>query len=360
MSDHLFFVGTYSQRGSKGIYAVRLASETGAMTIIGDTSANNASFLCLSPDGKYLYAASETGERPDGKRGGALLSYAVQGSNLKQLSEQPVEGQYTCHVACSPNGRWLVASNYGDGTHVVVPVGANGMLGKPTDIVANSGSPGPGQSGGHAHSATFSVDGAFVYGCDLGLDRICVYRLDDASGKLIPASATVLPPGAGPRHFALHPKLATAYVINELNSTVTMFTRNPSTGALTAEQTTETLPRAAEVERRAGRLKNSCADIHVSPDGKTLYGSNRGHDSLAVFAVNERTGKLTATGHVPTGGKNPRNFGLVPKTALLLAANMDGDNVLSFKRGGDKAGEVPTPTGATLAIPAPVCVLPVP
>ncbi|MBC8137711.1 MAG: lactonase family protein [Fibrella sp.] len=359
MSDHLFFVGTYSQRGSKGIYAVRVASATGVMTIVGDTPANNASFLCLSPDAKYLFAVSETGERPDGKRGGAVTSFAVQGTSLKQLSEQPVEGAYTCHVACSPNGKWLVASNYGDGTHAVVPVGANGTLGKPTDIVTNAGAPGPNQKSGHAHSATFSSDGKFAYACDLGLDRVCVYRLDDKSGKLTLASAAVLPPGAGPRHFAVHPKLATAYAINELNSTITAFTRNPSTGALSAKQTVETLPGEVEAERRAGSRKNSCADIHLSANGRTLYGSNRGHDSVAVFAVDERTGQLTATGHVSTGGKNPRNFSLIPKTPLLLAANQDGDNILAFRH-SDTAGNVPKPTGATLAVPAPVCILPVP
>lgn len=360
MSDNLFFVGTYSQRGSKGIYAVRAASDTGAMTIIGDTPAKDASFLCLSPDAKYLFAVSETGERPDGKKGGAVVSFAVQGSNLKQLSEQPVEGTYTCHVACSPNGKWLVASNYGDGTHTVVPVGANGILGKFTDKVTNSGAPGPNQKGGHAHSANFSKDGKFVYACDLGLDRVCVYRLDEATGKLTLTSSAVLPPGSGPRHFAFHPKLPMAYVINELNSTVTTFALNTSTGALTAKQTSETLPREAEAERRAGKLKNSCADIHLSADGKTLYGSNRGHDSIAVFAVNEKTGELTPTGHFSTGGKNPRNFGLIPKTPILLAANQDGDNILAFRRGSDKSGDVPKPTGATLAVPAPVCVLPVP
>jgi 6-phosphogluconolactonase len=360
MSDHVFFVGTYSQRGSKGIYGVRVASDTGAMTIVSDTPANNASFLCFSPDKRYLFAVSETGQRPDGQSGGAVTSFAVQGSGLKQLSEQPVEGTYTCHVACSPNGKWLVASNYGDGTHTVVPVGANGVLGKFTDKVTNAGTPGPNQKGGHAHSATFSPDGKYVYACDLGLDRVCVYRLDDASGKLTLASATVLPAGAGPRHFALHPKLPVAYAINELNSTVTTFNRNPTTGALTIAQATETLPKDVEADRRAGKLKNSCADIHLSPDGKTLYGSNRGHDSIAIFAVNDRTGALTPTGHIPTGGKNPRNFGLVPKTNLLLAANQDGDNILAFRRAGDKAGDVPKATGTTLAVPAPVCVLPMP
>ncbi|MBC7806250.1 MAG: lactonase family protein, partial [Akkermansiaceae bacterium] len=254
------------------------------------------------------------------------------------------------------NGRWLVASNYGDGTHAAVPVGADGVLGRPTDIVTNPGKPGPNQKGGHAHSATFSKDGKFVYACDLGLDRVPVYRLDDKTGKMTLASAAAAPPGAGPRHFAVHPRLAAAYAINELNSTVTTFSRNPSTGALTTKQTSETLPREAEAERRAGRLKNSCADIHLSADGKTLYGSNRGHDSIAVFAVNARTGELTPTGHISTGGKNPRNFGLIPKTPLLLAANQDGDNILAFRH-GDKAGDVPKPTGATLTVPAPVCLV---
>lgn len=360
MSDHLFFVGTYSQRGSKGIYSVRVNSDTGAMTIVGDAPAINPSFLCLSPDAKYLFAASETGERPDGRRGGAVMSFAIQGTQLKLLSEQPVEGTSTCHVACSPDGKFLVASNYGDGTHAVVPVGANGVLGKRTHVIVNEGTPGPNQKGGHAHSATFSEDGRFVYACDLGLDRVLVYRLDERAGKLILSSAAVLPAGSGPRHFALHPRLPVAYAINELNSTVTTFARNRSNGSLTAKQSSETLPREVEEDRKEGKARNYCADIHLSADGKTLYGSNRGHDSIAIFAVNGRTGKLTPTGHVPTGGKNPRNFGLIPKTALLLAANQDGDNILAFRHGSDKAGDVPKATGAKLSVPAPVCVLPMP
>ncbi len=359
MADNIFFVGTYSQRGSKGIYTVRLAPETGAMTIVGDASAKNPSFLCLSPDSRYLFAVNEGGVRPDGKPGGSVLSYAIHGTNLSQLSEQGVEGQSHCHVACSPNGRWIVSSSYGTGVHVVLPVEANGALGKPTDTVTNPGTPGPNQQGGHAHSATFSPDGRFVYACDLGLDRVIVYRFDSDRGKLVFASAATLAPGSGPRHFTIHPTLRCAYAIDELNSTVTTFARDIQTGALTAKQTTGTLPPDAESERRAGRLKNSCADIHLSPDGKTLYGSNRGHDSIAVFAVNTASGELTPTGHVPTGGKNPRNFGLIPKTNLLLAANQDGDSLVAFRR-GDRTGEIPKPTGEKLSVPAPVCILPLP
>ena len=359
MRDSLVFVGTYSQRGSKGIYALRVAADTGAMTVVGSTPARDASFLCTSPDNRFLFAVSETGDRPDGAKGSAVNSFAINGPSLTPINEQNVNGTYCCHVACSPDGKWIICSNYGDGTHTILPVSATGVIGKPTDFFTNPGTPGPNQQSGHAHHAIFTPDGKFIYVCDLGLDIVGVYRFDNEHGRTQFASAASLPPGAGPRHIALHPKLPMAYVISELNSTVTVFARNTDTGALTVKQTLDTLPANVAQDRRAGKFHTSCAEVVLSADGQTLYGSNRGHDSLAVFAVDKKTGELTATGYVSTEGKNPRHFCLIPKTSVLLAANQDGDNIVAFRH-NDKAGDVPKPTGEKLAIPAPVCVWPVP
>ncbi len=359
MSDVIFFVGTYNQRGGKGVYTVR-ADPHGAMRVVHDASVNNASFLAVSPNGRFLYAVNEAGEF-NGAPGGGVTALAITDDTgaLAPLNAVNVRGNGPCHVSVHPGGAWLVVSCYGDGTHTVVRVRDDGGLdAPPTDYAFNTGELGPGQKSKHAHSATFTPDGKFVYTCDLGLDRVSVYAFDDKRGQLKAVSSVAQPSGAGPRHFSLHPKLSAAYAINELNSTITVFRRDAKTGALTPAQTISTLTDAQAAAFKDGKLTNSCADIHLSRDGEFLYGSNRGADSIAVFHV-EKDATLKPIGEASSGGKTPRNFALLstvsPSADWLFAANQNSDNVVGFHR--DRNGTL-VRTGEALALPTPVCVLP--
>lgn len=344
----LVFVGTYSLRGSEGVYVFRLDPATGALDRVGVAASENPSFLALSPDARFLYTANETGEY-EGRPGGSVSAFAVEpkAGALRFLNRQAARGLSPCHVATSPAGRWLLVANYGDGTHTVLPIGADGRLGAVANQIHNAGTPGPGQGGGHAHCTRVTPDGRFALACDLGLDRVIVYALDEARGTLVEKSSLALPPGAGPRHLAFHPTLPRVYVINELNSTVAVLARDTATGVLAPLQTVSTLPKGFTGH-------NGCADIHLSPDGRFLYGSNRGHDSLAAFAVDAHSGTLTARGHAPTGGRTPRSFAVLPD-GLILVANQDTDTIVAFRAGRDG---LPVPTGAVTHVPAPVCVLP--
>lgn len=345
----LVFVGTYSLRGSVGVYTFRLDAATGALTQVGATPSENPSFLALASESRFLYAANEIGEYGE-RPGGAVSAFAVDKNTgtLLPLNRQAARGLSPCHVTTSPAGRWLLVANYGDGTHTVLPIERDGRLGAASNQVTNAGAPGPGQKGGHAHCTRFTPDGHYALACDLGLDRVFVRAWDEARGTLRESSSLALPPGAGPRHLAFHPTLPRVYVINELNSTLTVLAWDAAHGTLTPVQTVSTLP--------AGFTgHNGCADVHVSADGRFLYGSNRGHDSLAAFAIAE-DGWLTPLGYAPTGGRTPRSFAALPN-GLILVANQDTDAIVTFRIGPNG---LPVPTGAVTHVPAPVCVLPMP
>ncbi len=352
MKNSLFiYVGTYSLRGSEGIYTLRLDTATGELVLATTTAADNPSFLALSPDRRTLYAVHEETEI-DGKRGGAVSAYSVDEATgaLAQIgTPQPTFGIASCHVHVDSTGSWLITANYGDGTHSVLPIrSGDGGLGSVVTRRANVGEPGPGQESAHAHSTSLDEETNIAYACDLGLDKVIVYELDPASGNLkeLPEGLS-LPPGSGPRHLVAHPTLPLLYVINELNSTIAVVRRADSGRRLSVEQTISTLPANYDGN-------NQCADIHFSPDLHTLYGSNRGHDSLAIFAVDDQTGLLTPKAHVPTGGHWPRNFAVI-ESGWILVANERSDNLVSFRI--DASG-VPIPTGFVISVPSPACVLP--
>ena len=358
MSENILFIGTYSQHASKGIYTARVEPRTGAMAVLSTTTAENASFLKTSGDGRFLFTVHET----YGATGGSASAFAITDDHgtLAPLNSVTVRGQGPCHLARHPSGDWLVASCYGNGVHSVLPVRSDGHLGEPSATVTNPGTPGPNQKGGHAHSSVFSPDGKFVLACDLGLDRVLTYGFDERNGAMTFLSAAEMPPGAGPRHIALHPTLPVVYVIAEHACTVTVLHRDARAGTLTARQTVSTLPEPLATALKGGRFANTCADLHVSADGRFVYGSNRGHDSIAAFKVG-RDGDLALLGTTPTGGKTPRNFALLPPRKdgaggdLLLAANQESDSVVAFRR--DRNG-VPVRTGDALSVPVPVCVEP--
>lgn len=347
---NLVFVGTYTANNkSEGIYAFRMDPVTGAWTRISQNlpRLSNPSFLAIDSARHRLFSVSEVS---DGQV--AALRYDPESGALTPLNQQPSVGKDPCHLSVEKNGRFLLVANYSSGTFSLLPVAADGSLRPPADTVQDQGT-GPNkarQEGPHAHSINFDPSGKLAYGCDLGTDKIQIFRPDPKNNKLVandPAFATIHP-GGGPRHFAFHPKKRFAYAINELDCTVTAFTFDPKSGALTEIHSITTLPRPFQ-------NGDSCADIHVSPDGKFLYGSNRGHDSIAIFAIDSATGKLSVVGHESTQGKTPRNFALDPTGTFLYAANQSTDSIVAF-RVDQKTGKL-TPTGQKIEVPSPVCIV---
>ncbi len=354
----LVYIGTYTRGESKGIYLYRLNPDTGELGPAGEpVAAVNPSFLVLHPNGRTLYAVTEAG-RWQGKPTGAVAAFARDAATgaLTPLNQQESHGRSPCHLGVDAAGKCLLVANYGTGTVAVLPIAADGSLRPASHTVQHEGSSAhpKRQRGPHAHSFTIAPDSRFAFAADLGIDKLMIYQLDAEAGRLTPNPAcphAALAPGAGPRHFAFHPSARYAYVINELDSTVTAFSYDAATGTLRTIQTVSTLPTGYTGT-------NSCADIHVGASGRWLYGSNRGHDSVAVFAIDSASGQLTPVGHQSTGGKTPRNFAIDPTGTLLLAANQNSDNVVVFKLDPDTG--LPAPTGHSIAVPKPVCVKIVP
>jgi 6-phosphogluconolactonase len=347
------FIGTYTQGESEGIYLYRLDAETGAMEPMGLAArTENPSYLAMHPNGHYLYAVNEVGEF-EGQPGGAVSAFALtESGRLEYLNSQPTGGAAPCYVISDPTGRFVLAANYGGGSVCAMPVRDDGHLIEPTAIVQHEGgswgTP-QRQAGPHAHSVVMGPEGRFVFVADLGLDRIMVYQLEFDSGRLVPndPSWTTLAQGAGPRHLVFHPNRLYAYVINELDSTITTFSYDESRGSLETIQIVPTLPDDYEG-------KNSCADIHLAPSGRFLYGSNRGHDSIAIFAVDGTSGRLTPHGHASTQGRVPRNFAVTPDGRHVLVANQDSDSIATL-RVDTETGDL-VETGLAVEVPSPVCV----
>ena len=347
------YVGTYSTNGSRGIYRLELDAASGALKAEGlAAEAANPSFLAVHPGGRFLYAVNEVGEVA-GQPGGGVTAYAVDGASgaLATLNQQSSRGAGPCHLSVDRRGKNVLVANYGGGSVAVLPIEADGKLGAATAFVQHRGTgPDKGrQEGPHAHWIAADAAERFAVAADLGLDQLAVYRFDAARGTLTPNDppAARLAPGSGPRHVAFHPDGRHAYVINELNSTVTALDYDPARGTFAATQTLPTLP--ADF-----RGNSSTAEIFVHPSGKFVYGSNRGHDSIAAFAIEAGTGRLTPLGNQPTLGKTPRNFAIDPTGAFLLAANQDSNSVVAF-RIDTQTGRL-TPTGQSIEVPMPVCV----
>ena len=346
------YVGTYTSGASQGIYVGQLDLASGQMRLDGVAAeTKNPSFLALHPNRRFLYAVGEIGDFA-GKRTGAVSAFQIEPATgrLQLLNQQSSEGGGPCHLVVDPTGRNVLVANYGGGSVAVLPIDEQGRLEPATAFVQHQGSSVDPrrQQGPHAHSINLDAANRFALVADLGLDKILIYRFDAAAGTLAanePAWATVAP-GAGPRHFAFHPSGKFAYVINELQSSLTAFRYDTARGALAEFQTVSTLP-----ARQPG---NSTAEVQVHPSGRFVYGSNRGHDSIAVFAVDAASGRLTLVEHEPTQGQTPRNFGLDPTGQFLLACNQNSGTVVSF-RIAPETGAL-TPTGQQLEVPAPVCV----
>ena len=352
--QYLAYVGTYtSKTNSKGIYAYRFDSEKGQLTSIGVAAeTTDPSFLAVHPNGKYLYAVNEIGNF-NGGTSGALSAFAIDAKTgtLKFLNQVPTRGAGPCYVSLDKYGEFVLVANYDSGSIASFPVQSDGSLGTTSGFVQHSGS-GPDkerQEGPHAHWIGTSPDNRFALAVDLGLDQVIVYGFDSSKGIFTPmlSGFAKVKPGAGPRHLAFHPDGKFAYVLSEVESSVTVFSYQPKTGTLTSLQTISALPKDFSGHKEA-------AEIVVHPSGKFLYTSNRGHDSIAVFAIDEKKGTLKSLGQVLTGGKTPRHFAIDPTGAYLLAENQESNNIVVFHI--DPATGGLTPTGQTIEVPSPVCI----
>jgi 6-phosphogluconolactonase len=344
------YVGTYTSGKSEGIYGYRMDPATGALTRFNSFKSVNPSFLAIDRSKRYLYAVNEVGKYA-GKASGGVSAFAIDraSGNLRLLNEQATQGADPCHLTIDRKKRTLLVANYTGGSIAVLPVRFDGTLAPSIDLEQHEGSGvKEQQKGPHAHCIILDRLERHALAADLGIDKVMIYRFDQSTGKLTPAKQpwVELQAGAGPRHLTLHPNGKYVYVINELDSTLTVLKYNEVSGTLSQIETVSTLP-----SDFSGA--SFCADVHVSASGKFLYGSNRGHDSIVVFEIDSRTGKLKLVEHVSTGGKWPRNFTLDPTAGFLLVANQRTDNVITFLI-DPHTGRLKS-TGHVEEIPSPVC-----
>ena len=351
------YIGTYTRRESfvdgkaAGIYLYHLDPSSGELTYAATVTGpgtDNPSFLTLGPDKHRLYAVNEfyKSEAPYGM----VSAFAIDPvtGQLNYLNQQSTQGTAPCYVSIEPQGRYCLVANYESGNLCVLPIQKDGRLGEALDTVQFSGSgPNPDrQEGPHAHMVVPDPAGDFILAIDLGTDRLMAFRLDLERGTLRPADPPwmQLPPGTGPRHLVFHPQRPFVYVISELQSTVTVFRYR--SGTFEASQIISTLP--ADFTGQS-----SGAEIQAAPSGRFVYATNRGHDSVAIYAVDQETGHLSLVGHEATQGGGPRTFTIDPSGALLLVANQDTDTVVTFWINQD-SGTLRA-TGHVAAVPTPVC-----
>lgn len=352
---YLVYVGTYTQEGStsKGIYAYRFDPTTTQLTAIGlAAETTNPSFLAVHPNHRFLYAVNEISNYK-GEKSGAVSAFAIDPATgkLTLLNQVASKGADPCYIMVDKSGKYVLVANYTGGSIAVFPVLPDGRLGVTSAFIQHvgHGTNPERQEGPHAHSIDLSQDNRFAIVDDLGLDETLVYKFDSTKGSLIlndPPFAKA-DPGAGPRHFALHPNGKFAYVVNEMGSTVSAFSYDGSAGALRPLQTISTFPKDFSGH-------NDDAEIEIDASGKFLYASNRGHDSIAAFAIDPEKGSLTLIEYAPTKGQTPRSFEISPGGAFLFAANEKSDNIVVF-RVDSKTGRL-TPTGKVLDVAEPVCV----
>lgn len=342
-NEALFYVGTYNTESEKAISLCSLSLSSGEMRVIkGTEGIENPSFLALNGAGSVLYAVSE-------KDQGEVYAFAIDPVSkvLSPLGSRPTEGGAPCYVSVSPKEDYIFVSNYSGGNVNVFPVNDDGSLQEMSDQVkhAGSGTREDRQDAPHPHSVIPDRSGRHILVCDLGLDQIVIYRLED--GKLAKHNELNLQPGSGPRHLAAHPTGQWIYLANELNCTVTVIANDETAGNLSILQQLSTLP-----DHYIAGSDDTAADIHVSSCGRFLYVSNRGQDSVALFHINQSTGLLEAVDWQITGGRTPRNFAIIGDK--LLAANQNSDNITSFSIDSESGRLIPT--GNELEMKSPVCI----
>jgi 6-phosphogluconolactonase len=350
--EQLLYVGTYTEDGrTDGIHLVRMDTRSGKLRLASSVNGGpNPSFLTLHPNGRVLYAVNEV-DKYNGKASGAVSAFAIASDTgaLTRRNEQPSEGGGPCFVSVDRSGRVVLVANYDGGSVALLPIEADGSVAPASQVVKHTGK-GPNadrQEAAHAHCIIADPSNRFALSADLGADRVFVYRLDVEGKSLrhVEGGDGVMRPGAGPRHIAFHPTLPLVFVANELDSTVATLRFDAERGALTPLDVHSTVP-----AKWTGT--NYPADIHIAPSGRTLYVSNRGHNSLAVFSVSS-SGALALEQVVSTDGDWPRNFTLDPTGRWVLVANQKSGSVVVFSR-DQKSGRL-TPTRERIALPSPVC-----
>lgn len=350
--DYLVFVGTYTGSGSEGIYAYRFNSVNGSLMPIGLAARTpNPSFLVLDARGEFLYSVNETDTFRSSStdvRTGAISVFSVnrESGALTQIQQVSSEGAGPCHLSLDRTGRYLFVANYGGGSVAVFPVGADGRLEPHTQFIQGAGSSihPKRQTQPHAHFIQATPDNRFVLIADLGRDQVMAGRFED--GRITLGPSAPVEPGSGPRHLTFSPSRAFHFVLNELTSTITTYSLDPESGTVKALGTVPALP-----EDFSGT--NTSAEI-VTVNGRYLYVSNRGHDTLGLFSIDQQSGNITAVEWVPSGGVAPRHFEIDPSGRWLLAANQGSDNLTLF-RIDPSSGRLKS-TGKVRSVSAPVCV----
>ncbi len=347
----LVFITAFAPAGKGAIHAYQLDLGTGKLKLAHRTTdAEHPFYLAVSPNQKFLYSihAKQFG----GKENEEVAAYALVGTTgeLKLLNRQSALGTAACYLDVDATGKSVLVANYATGSVAALPVKADGSLGKPVTFLQHTGSsidPAR-QKEPHAHCIVISPDNRFVFAADLGLDQVLAYRLDATKAKLTPSRQPFVrtPPGAGPRHLTFHPNGKHVYVINELSNTITVFDYDTDSGILIETQTIPTLPKDF-----AGT--SNTADLKVTPDGRFLFGTNRGHDSIASYRI-AKDGRLTLLKIESSLGKGPQNLAITPDGKLLVCANMPGNNVAVFRIDA-KAGGLSS-VGEPISIPSPSCI----
>jgi 6-phosphogluconolactonase len=346
------YFGTYTNKEVKGIYMSELDMKTGTLSepvLAAETT--SPAFLAVHPSRKYLYCVSEISDF-GGKKTGAVGAFSIDGKTglLTAINKVSSAGAGPCHLSIDKTGKTVLVANYGGGSIASLPIGADGSLGEAASAIQHKGSSVDKgrQEAPHAHSINLDPANRFAFAADLGLDKILIYKFDAAASTLTPNDPGFgsVAPGSGPRHFSFHPNGRFAYVCNEMTSGITAFSYDAEKGALEELHTLSTLPEPVK--------GNSTAECQVHPSGKFVYVSNRGHDSVAIFQIDQATGKLTAAGHQKSGGKTPRNFGIDPTGQFILAANQSSNDVFVFRV--DQATGLLTATGSSIKVGSPVCV----
>ena len=364
ISEYLVFVGTYTDPilfgtgkildgKGEGIYVYRMDPASGALELITTNSGiTNPSYLAFDAAGRCLYAVNELKTYRD-EPTGTVSAFSVNSKTgeLTYLNKKPTGGTDPCHLIVDHTDRYVLLANFMSGSICVLPIQTDGSLGDASDFIQHHGSSidPDRQQGPHAHAVTLDESNRHVYVPDLGLDKTLIYRFDVDSGKLAPNDepSMAVKPGAGPRHIVFHPNGRYAYLVNELDSTIAAYGYDADKGVLHEVQAIATLP-----DNFTGH--STCADVQVAPSGEFLYGSNRGHDSIVIYKIDQSTGRLSCIGHESTRGNTPRNFDIDPAGNFLLAANQDSDTIVTF-RIDPQSGEL-HPTGQVTEVPTPVCV----
>lgn len=347
--QHYLITGTYTSGKSEGVYVYTFNSNDGIAKEISHVKTSNPSFVAVSPNGQFVYSVQE--DAAANGKGGSITAFSFNKISgvLTYINQQPTGGDHPCYVTVDKTGRWVVAGNYSSGSFSVMPVQTNGALGPAGSIIQHQGS-GPDkarQNSPHVHCTIFSADNRYLFVPDLGIDKVMIYAFDEVTGKLTTAKQPFAQSagGAGPRHICFNPTNTYAYLMEEMSGTVVAF--KYKNGRLTTRQRISSMP-AADTSNAGS------ADIHVSPDGNFLYASNRANaNSIAIFKINKKNGKLSSVGHQSTLGKTPRNFNFDPTGNFLLVANQNSDEIVIFKV--DKITGLLTDTQQRIKVGKPVC-----